>query len=116
MRAPGERRRRIGGTIKRATPSVDPPLISFPIAFTQQSLQDLPGRIAGKLVDKFYRFRNFESGQPFSREMQYARRIRRAIRFQYDEGLDGLAPPVVRHTDDGDVGDIRVPIQGTLAG
>src|SRR5437763_985619 len=101
-------------TIKRATASVDSPLISLPVAFAQQSLQDLPGRIARKLVDEFDRFRDLETRQPFSREMQYACRVRRAIWFQYDEGLDRFTPPLVRHTNDGDVSDIRVSVQGTF--
>src|ERR1700691_3105341 len=89
-------------------PLVDPAIVAAPVPFPQLHLYHLAGSGAGQGLRHVDAGGAHEVRQPGPREGNHFGRVDAGPVPWHDDGPHGLAPPLIRDADHGDLGEIRV--------
>src|SRR5712691_9531308 len=102
------------GTPADPAASVDAALAPFPVGFAQLALEQLARGVARKRLREVHGGRTLVVRQSLASEGHDLLWLHVHAHLRDDDGFDRLAPPVVRHADDRDVGDGRMVGQRIL--
>src|SRR3981189_2305802 len=96
------------------SPSINAAIISAPVGFTQHMLEHLSRRRARERRDDIDAGRTLEPGQSLPHKTDHIVLVYLDPGSGHDDRFHGLAPALVRHADNGDLGQLGMGRENIL--